>query len=450
MGQTAGGIEIAGRLVVFVVIVDALILHRRVGGDDAVVQSGDGGTHLVGGAWGIGLHQSPVQHGGVGGFHKLVIVLGEGGKVKAGVGGAGQHLAGPDIQHNHCAALGVLAFVLGPDAVLMEIFDIALEGFLCDHLVVDVYGRFHIGAGLGLHGIILGNDVARTVYRGPQNAVGAVKLLLEGFFQPVLAHKGIHGIALILEALPLFRIHGGSAPQNMGGIAGVDFPDSAGLHLHTGCVELHERCQLGGIHVGEQGVGGQGGIVPKVQLVTQPQNASHLFVCPVVGNAEAIPHQLDQLGGGYIGIPVVFPQKTAEMLIPGFGVGPGFVLIGLGRRDGKMIHIGDVQLPAEANQLPQALVGFVGVEQAIAGDDDVIAGPVAHQHIAVSIQNFAPGGGNAGIVGVGSGGDGPLAGIDHLQLNQPIGEEADQQKEEAQKQPQPQLEVIVHSAPRFC
>ena len=65
-----------------------------------------------------------------------------------------------------------------------------------------------------------------------------------------------------------------------------------------------------------------------------------------------------------------------------------------------MIDVLNIQLVAQAHQLAQGLVGIVGVVQHVAVEHQIVAGPVAHQHHAVAVQNLAPGGADPGDSGI--------------------------------------------------
>ena len=377
MGQLAGGPERAGRLVALVVVVDALVLDGGQGRDNAVVDGGDGGTHLIGGAGGIDLIQRPVEQGGVFRLRELLEIAGEVGQVVGRIGGAGQDGAGLDIQHDHRSALRVLAVSGLVHAVGTEVQDIVLQNLLGGHLQVDVDGGLHVGPGLRLDHVPLRDDIALAVHSGAEDAVGPVQLLLKGQLHALLAHVGVHGVALVLVVVPFLGEDRAGPPQNMGGIGGVVLADGACLDLHTGDVQLGQLGDLAGIlDVGEQGVGGQGGIVAQIQLVAQAQNAAHVLVAPVVGDAETAAHELDELGRGDVGIPVVFLEEAAEIAVPGVPGGVGGILKGLGVCDRQVVGIIDVQLPAQVHQAAQGFVGVRGVEQRVVDQDQVVAGPV--------------------------------------------------------------------------
>ena len=52
-----------------------------------------------------------------------------------------------------------------------------------------------------------------------------------------------------------------------------------------------------------------------------------------------------------------------------------------------MVGVVRPQAPAQLHQLQKALVGILGVEEDIVDDLKVVAGPVAHQDVAVGVVN---------------------------------------------------------------
>ena len=96
-----------------VIGVPALVLDLGVGGDDALLQSGDAGDHLKGGAGGVQALEHPVEQGlqWVGGILGVVrVVLGQ---VEGRVGGAGLDPRVVHVQNDAGGALYLLALQLG-------------------------------------------------------------------------------------------------------------------------------------------------------------------------------------------------------------------------------------------------------------------------------------------------------------------------------------------------
>jgi len=72
-------------------------------------------------------------------------------------------------------------------------------------------------------------------------------------------------------------------------------------------------------------------------------------------------------------------------------------------------------------------------------DHQVIACPVAHQHVTVGIQNVAPGGFHTGTGGKGGGIVSAAAGFDHLQVVELEGEKRQHHRKDQHQQPRPKF-----------
>ena len=88
------------------------------------------------------------------------------------------------------------------------------------------------------------------------------------------------------------------------------------------------------------------------------------------------------------------------------------------------------QLVALFQQIIQVLVPVIGGLDNVVVEYQVIAGAVAHQHLAVPVQNIAPGSTDGGDGTVGHGVIGVALGIDDLQLKQPEGEKRQNEREQ--------------------
>ena len=224
------GVNPASGAHVGVIGVHAGTRHGGVGGDDAAVQSGNGGDHLKCGAGGKQAGGGVVYQRPVGVVKQVVVGLPVGGGVIGGIGGHGEHA--PGHIHHHS---GGLAWIL---QLLHELG----QQILCHPLQADVKGEHHIAAGGWLQGfaglfVCLPADIddfARLVGFNLAYTAFAVEIILEGGFHPGTAHNGIHGVALVqifLEALLGDAAH---IAQDMGGVGGVVLPGGDGVNDHAG------------------------------------------------------------------------------------------------------------------------------------------------------------------------------------------------------------------------
>ena len=113
----------------------------------------------------------------------------------------------------------------------------------------------------------------------------------------------------------------------------------------------------------------------------------------------------------------------------------------------EMIGIIQPAIAAEIGELPQALIGIIRIVEHVAVDDQVVAGPVGYQNVAVAVENLTPGSRNGGTIGVGADGAVGIGGIDHLHR---IGTEAvkpDQQRHKGQKYPEAKFDYAFHVLP---
>ena len=112
-----------------------------------------------------------------------------------------------------------------------------------------------------------------------------------------------------------------------------------------------------------------------------------------------------------------------------------------------MVGVFNVQLLAELNKLINGLVGRGGAGQHEVVHHQVIAGAIAHQHIAVSVQDLAPGGLHAGPGGVGGGVVNHTAGFDDLKVIQTEREETQNGHEQKLDDTGTQLGQSFHVSP---
>ena len=109
-----------------------------------------------------------------------------------------------------------------------------------------------------------------------------------------------------------------------------------------------------------------------------------------------------------------------------------------------MIRKRNIQLAAEVYKLPQRFVGVVAVKQGVVVDDQIIAGAVAHQHIAVAVENLSPRRRDPGRIGVAPGGLLRLGGVHHLHPEQPPDIQPQQHRKQGQKHADAEFCLILH------
>ena len=68
-----------------------------------------------------------------------------------------------------------------------------------------------------------------------------------------------------------------------------------------------------------------------------------------------------------------------------------------------MVVIGDLHLAAKLHQIQQVIIGSLGAKDHIMNKYQIVACPVANQHIAFAVQYFTPGRLDTGIGGKGFG-----------------------------------------------
>ena len=85
--------------------------------------------------------------------------------------------------------------------------------------------------------------------------------------------------------------------------------------------------------------------------------------------------------------------------------------------------MGDPQLITLFQQVIQVFIPVIRGFDNIVVEHKVVAGTVAHQNLAVPVQNIAPGGPDGGHGAVGGGVIRVALGVDNLQLEQPEGEQ---------------------------
>ena len=406
MRRARRGVEHAARHIARVLEagVDALVLDLRPAADGPAVDGGDGRDHLIGRAGRIRQAERAVVERLVRIGGQLVIIRVVGGKVIGRVARAGEHLAGLDLHDDDGAALGVLAVAGGADAVFAQAEDLRGQRFLRDLLQAEVNGRFDVIACDGVDGVVLLEDVAVGGDGRHARAVRAVQLFLKGLLQPVLADIGIHGVALALVGLPIRAVHLADGAEDVGGERGVVLADARGLHVEAGDIQLRDGRKRQGVDVRHEHIGVQrADIAPQVQLIAQRDHAAALLLRPVGGQVVNFLEPADELRRGDVRVPAALGEERAEIAVPqgraAFDIG-----IGLFLRDGEMVRVFQPQLAAQVHQAAEVLVRLVGAHEHLADDDEIVAGAVADEDVAVAVEDLAARGRHARVVRHGAAG----------------------------------------------
>ena len=212
------------------------------GGSGAGFQRGHSSGGLQGGAGGVGAGGGAVEHGGGGVRGKLGIVLPPCGKVKGGVGGKRENLAGTHLDHGGGRApavqpiLGVQGFHGGGQSVLHRL------------LKVQVYRQLHGVAGAGLYAIVFAGDLPVAVDGDHLLSIRAPEVLLKGGLHAGEADGIVHFVALCLQ---LVRIVGNTAhrAENMGGVGGAVGPGGGADDAGAAEVTVADKGAEGDIHI---------------------------------------------------------------------------------------------------------------------------------------------------------------------------------------------------------
>ena len=227
-----------------------------------------------------------------------------------------------------------------------------------------------------------------------------MEIFLKGLLEAGLADVGIHGVALILVFGPVGVVHAAHVAQNVGGVGGVVFPDGGGFHHQTRGIQLQNGGQVLVGNVLDEHVVGQVGHAAQVEFVAQADDAPGLFVGPFFGQLIADPHFFHQQWSGDIRVQTPVHHEVLVVALPGGVVAVQSILKGTGGGDGEVVVVGDAQLLALFQQVIKVLVPVVCGFDHVVVEHQVIAGPVAHQHVAVSVQDVSPGGTDGGDGGV--------------------------------------------------
>ena len=310
MGGAALPVDPAHGLWVAVIGVDTAILNDGGRRDDAALQRRHGGTHLEGGAGGVGALCGPVEHGQPLVGHQILVVLIERGQIVGGVAGQRQHLAAAHADHGGRAA----AFV----AVLVDHAGNRLgQRPLHIGLQVDVQRQRHGAAGLRLPCVQLAGELAVLVGGDEPPAVRAPQVLLEGLLHAVLAHKVVHGVPLVgvahiaglFVAAPLLLPDGPDGAQNVGRQRGVVHPCGGGADADALVPPVSDEAQhLRGNVLGKRIA------VAAVQLVPHADDQPRILLRQALVDMVQRPHLRDQLPSGGGGGQLVLLQILGKAL----------------------------------------------------------------------------------------------------------------------------------------
>ena len=326
-----------------------------------VFHGGNQGTHLEGGAGGVGSAEGAVEEGLEGVGHDIVPILVHGGQVIGGVAGTGQNLTGFHLHHHHGSTLGIQCIRGG---VLLRVnqplHDLG-ERILGNFLQGDVNGGFHVVAGNRLfalqialtdNGAFLGNDVQTA-------AVNAVEVLFKGLLKACLANLRVHGVALFFILGPVGIVHFAHVAQNMGGVLGVIFPDGGGFHHQAGRVQFQNGGQILVGNVLDEGIVGQVGQTTQVKLIPQANHTAGFLVRPVLGNFIAGAHFFHQQGGGHVGVQTPAGHVALVIPLPGGVVAVQRINEGTGFGHGEMVVVLHTQLLTFFQQVVEVLITVV-------------------------------------------------------------------------------------------
>ena len=166
------------------------------GGDDFLLQPGDGADHLEGGTGGIQTAEGPVIQGLQRVVQQAVVVLPKVGEGVGGVGGGGQDLPGPHILHHAGRPLHRVAQPGDPGG----------QGVLHLLLEAQVDGEEHVAPRLGGQALpcllvrqpLGGDDLAIFIALQSLLPRSPVEVLLKGGLRAGDAHGIVHVVAALL------------------------------------------------------------------------------------------------------------------------------------------------------------------------------------------------------------------------------------------------------------
>ena len=449
-GQTGG--EEALVLGVHALIHDLLAGQKNVSAQLAgvVLHGGDQGTHLEGGSGRILSAEGPVEHGVLLVRHDIGPVLVHGSQVIRRIAGAGQDVAGLDLHDDDSGALGVQTRMFTHFGVVLGVGDPTHDGLqriLRGLLDIDIQGSLHVIAGDGVLGVVGIGGCALSVNLVIAGAVDAVEVAFKSLLEAGLTHLGVHGVALFLVLGPVGIVHAAQIAQNVGSVLGVVFPDGGSLNDEAGGIQLQQSRQLLVGNVLQEGVGRQVGDTAQVEFVPEADDRTGILVGPVIGQTVPGAHPLHQQGGGDVGVQADVRHEQLEVVLPGGGQIRQGILKRTGPGDGEMVGIFNAQLLALLHQVVKSLVTLgIGLDNVVV-KNQVVRSAVAHQHIAVAVQNIASGGTDGGNGTVDLGIVGVAVSLDDLQHEQTSGEQNQNEGKQNQKQNGPEAAYSFHVLP---
>ena len=426
-----------------------LMLHGR-----------DGGAGLVGRTRGVGCAEGTVEQRlqgvGVDGFPVFV----HGGQVIGGIAGTGQNLTGLDVHNNNGGAFRVLtvagrAVFLHVQVRVYQHFHNLRQCFLGNHLNVIVDGGFHVVAGDGGHGfagigmqtVVSGHDGTVTGDFVNTLTVDAVQILFKGFLKAGLSDIRVHGVALFLVLGPVVIVHAADVTENMGGVGGVVLTDGRGFDVQTGDVQLQNGAEVFVGNVLDEGIVGQVGNAAKVKFVTHTHNGTGLFFGPVRRDAVAVTELLDQQRSGNIRVQRPVQHIVLEIVSPGGIVGIQRILKGPVFGDGEVVVVLNTQFHTLQVQIPQMIVTVVCGLDNVVVENQIVRCAVAHQNLAVPVQNIASGGTDGGDGGIDGGIVGIAVGFNDLQTEKLTRIQNQNQREQAKQDHGPESAYSFHVFP---
>ena len=201
------------------------------------------------------------------------------------------------------------------------------------------------------------------------------------------------------------------------------FPDGGGFHHQTGDVQLQNGGQILVGDVLNKGVGRQLGNTPKIKFVAHTDDGAGVLVRPALGNLVALPQLLNEQGRGDVRVQRPVDHEALEVVLPGGGKIVQSVLKGAGLAHGEMVVVAQVQIPALVYERVQRFVGLaVGLDNVVV-EHQIITGAVAHQNVAVPVEDIAAGGTDGGNGGVFRDVVGVAVGLDDLKIKELQGEQ---------------------------
>ena len=414
----------------YTLVGDLLFVVQKV-----IFHGGGEGTHLEGGAGGIVSAEGPVKEGLQGVRLNGVPVLVHGSQIVAGVAGAGQNLAGLDFHDDDRGAFRVQtqAALFGVDLRVGNLGHDLCQGVLRNHLQRQVNGGFQVVAGDGVFLIVLLDDGAVSGNHVHADSVDAVEVFFKSLLKARLTDVGVHGVVLVFIDFPVIGVHTAHVAQDMGGVLGVVFPDGGGFDHQTRGIQLQDGAEVLVGNVFHEGVGGQIGNAAKVKFVAHTHHGPGLFVGPGFRDVIAFPELFQQQRGGNIRVQLPVAHIVLEVVLPGGGVVVEGVLEGAGLGHGEMVQIFHAQLQGLVVKPVEVIVTSLGGFDNVVVKHQVITGPVTHQHIAVAVQDIAPGGTDGGNGGIDGGVVRVAIGLDDLQGEELTGKHGKHQAEQEQQ-----------------